>query len=217
MNARHVARELFVLALSQNKILDKSINKTNIKNFVEQSIRTLTSEVENLIEKSRVLLTEADNFIYEASLLDNKEKVSSLLENSFINLTKSLELISYFYDWPLKLSIKSRDDVQDFCVRLLRVFKANKKEIESIIENSLLEWTLETLYSIDKNILFLAVTEIAFLKNNPKIVIDEAVEIAKKYGSKESSSFVNGVLRRVIQTLGIEDGFENQVGDNELV
>jgi len=217
MNARHVARELFVLALSQNKILDKSINKTNIKNFVEQSIRTLTSEVENLIEKSRVLLTETDNFIYEASLLDNKEKVSSLLENSFINLTKSLELISYFYDWPLKLSIKSRDDVQDFCVRLLRVFKANKKEIESIIENSLLEWTLETLYSIDKNILFLAVTEIAFLKNNPKIVIDEAVEIAKKYGSKESSSFVNGVLRRVIQTLGIEDGFENQVGDNELV
>jgi N utilization substance protein B len=215
MNARHIAREFFVLALSQKKFLEKDINKANLKYFIEQSIRTLTSEIASLIEKSKSVLMAADNFMYEASLLDNREKVTLLLEKSFTNLTKSLEMINYFYDWPLQFSISLRDDVQDFCVRLLRVFKSNRKEIESIIEKSLSDWSLDTLYSIDRNILFLAVTEIAFIKNNPKIVIDESVEIAKKYGSNESSSFVNGVLRKVIRTLGMEYDLEKET--NELV
>ncbi|GIW21336.1 MAG: N utilization substance protein B [Candidatus Sericytochromatia bacterium] len=216
MNARHVARELFVLALSQRRILEKDLNKANLKDFLEQSIRTITNEISSLIEESKSYLLNADNFLYEAKLLDNKEKVFSLLEKSYNNLAKSLEMINYFYDWPLQFSISLRDDVQDFCVRLLRVFKKNKKEIESIIDNSLSDWSLETLYSIDRNILFLAVTEIAFLKNNPKIAIDEAVEIAKKYGSNESSSFVNGVLRRVIKKLGIDEELEKDTS-NELV
>lgn len=69
-----------------------------------------------------------------------------------------------------------------------------KAEIDEMITKAAPEWPIDKLNKIDLVILRLAVYELKFESTPPKVVIDEAVELAKEYGSEASSSFINGVL-----------------------
>ena len=68
-------------------------------------------------------------------------------------------------------------------------------EIEERISKNLKNWKLARLSKVDHTVLILAANEMLFYKQTPpKVVINEYIEIAKKYGTKESPSFINGVL-----------------------
>lgn len=74
----------------------------------------------------------------------------------------------------------------------------NYDEIEKIIEANLKNWKLARLSKVDHTILVLAVNDLCFSKSAPKkVVINEAIEISKKFGTEESASFINGVLDSV--------------------
>lgn len=71
----------------------------------------------------------------------------------------------------------------------------NLSQIDPIIEKSAPEWPLAQINKTDLAILRLAIYELLFEKDTPaKVIIDEAVEIAKHYGSENSGSFINGAL-----------------------
>ncbi|HLE48594.1 MAG TPA: transcription antitermination factor NusB [Patescibacteria group bacterium] len=72
--------------------------------------------------------------------------------------------------------------------------KTKLKVIDEIIKNSAPAWPVNNLNRIDLAILRLAIYELKYDKIPPKVVIDEAVELAKEYGSENSPSFINGVL-----------------------
>jgi transcription antitermination factor NusB len=74
---------------------------------------------------------------------------------------------------------------------------ANKKGIDSQIEKAAPTWPIEKLNKIDLAILRLAIYELNSKSTPPKVTIDEAVELAKEFGSESSSSFVNGVLATI--------------------
>ena len=69
-----------------------------------------------------------------------------------------------------------------------------KKKIDGKIAKAAPEWPIANLNKIDLAILRLAVYELDNTDAPPKVIIDEAVELAKEYGSESSSSFINGVL-----------------------
>ena len=69
-----------------------------------------------------------------------------------------------------------------------------EKKIDKLIAKAAPEWPIDKLNKIDLAILRLAVYELGYEKTPPKVIIDEAVELAKEYGSESSSSFINGVL-----------------------
>lgn len=71
---------------------------------------------------------------------------------------------------------------------------SKQKEIDKKIVAAAPEWPIQNLNKIDLAILRLAVYELENEETPPKVVIDEAVELAKEYGSESSSSFINGVL-----------------------
>jgi transcription antitermination protein NusB len=76
----------------------------------------------------------------------------------------------------------------------------NIKDIDEKIQSSAPEWTLDKVAKIDLSILRLAVYELTILKNEPpKVIIDEAVELAKSYGNDNSSKFINGVLGNILK------------------
>lgn len=80
-----------------------------------------------------------------------------------------------------------------------------KKSIDPIIVQTAPEWPLEKLNKTDLAILRLAVYELVVEKTQPvKVIIDEAVELAKELGSENSSSFVNGVLGTIVKERGLE-------------
>jgi len=78
--------------------------------------------------------------------------------------------------------------------------KECEAKIDSIILSKLKNWTIERIFKIDLAILRLAVYEIMYTSDIPKkVAVNEAVELAKKYGNDSSANFVNGVLREVIK------------------
>ncbi len=77
----------------------------------------------------------------------------------------------------------------------------NYQEIEDIISKNLKNWKLSRLSKVDHTNLLLAVNELCFTKYAPNtVVINEAIEISKKFGAAESSSFINGVLDSIAKS-----------------
>lgn len=82
--------------------------------------------------------------------------------------------------------------------------KQNEKEIENMIKSSLdSKWTIERISKIDLSILKLAVYEIKYKSVPFKVEINEAVELAKKYGEESASKFINGALGKIVKELNL--------------
>jgi len=77
--------------------------------------------------------------------------------------------------------------------------------IDELISRASLKWEIQRMAAVDRNVLRLAVSELTAGKGTPvRVVIDEAIEIAKKYGGEESGTFVNGILDRIRNDLEME-------------
>lgn len=82
-----------------------------------------------------------------------------------------------------------------------------KQEIDELLTRHAANWDLKRMTVIDRNILRMAVGELLFFKETPfKVVIDEAVEIAKIYGTDESGKFVNGVIDAIHKEMNLSKG-----------
>lgn len=88
----------------------------------------------------------------------------------------------------------------DYIKQIFNGIKENKEEILSLIEKNLKEkWSVDRISKIDFAILEVAIFELIFSKLPYKVVINEAVELAKKYGDDNSKSFVNGILASIVK------------------
>lgn len=88
---------------------------------------------------------------------------------------------------------------REFAVALVRGVLARRDEIDERLGGQADNWRLDRMAAVDRNILRLALYELLFEGDTPPaVVIDEAVEIAKRFGSERSSQFVNGVLDGVL-------------------
>ena len=103
------------------------------------------------------------------------------------------------FELPDFSCLKSQDD-KDFSNTLFDLYETNKNEVEQTINNLLIDYTPERIFKIDRAILCTAIIEMIYYKKTPiAVVINEAVELAKKYGTDKSYSFVNGLLKKVIE------------------
>ncbi|MBI3242621.1 MAG: transcription antitermination factor NusB [Chloroflexi bacterium] len=86
-------------------------------------------------------------------------------------------------------------DVEVFARQMIDGVLRNAAELDSLIHRHAPEWPLDQMAIIDRNILRMAIWEFAVSRTNPiKVAINEAVELAKDYGSDSASRFINGVL-----------------------
>lgn len=89
-------------------------------------------------------------------------------------------------------------EVRDFAVPLVEGVWENRQTIDDKISEYATNWQLNRMAVIDRNILRMGVYELKFASGiPPKVAINEAVELAKKYGDLESSKFVNGILDKI--------------------
>ena len=89
------------------------------------------------------------------------------------------------------------EDVQEFVSRLIHTTIECQKMIDEKLTKSCDHWELSRMAVVDRNILRMATCELLYLSTPASIAIDEAVEIAKKYGGENSPDFINGILDRV--------------------
>jgi N utilization substance protein B len=94
-------------------------------------------------------------------------------------------------------------EVLSYAEVLAEGIKNNQVEIDKVIQAASAHWTLTRMSTVDRNVLRIGVFEMKYAadKIKPSIAINEAVELAKKYGSTDSSSFVNGLLDAIAKGL----------------
>jgi N utilization substance protein B len=94
------------------------------------------------------------------------------------------------------------DETRAFASSLVRGATSRHAEVDGIIAQYTEHWDLERMAVVDRNILRLAVYELLDQGTAPaKVAINEAIEISKKFGTRESSRFINGILDRVHREL----------------
>ena len=105
---------------------------------------------------------------------------------------------SYWEDGELKDEEERNGEVITFANRLVLGVKDSLEAIDAKITEYATNWQLKRMAVIDRNILRLGVYELKYTNDiPPKVAINEAVELAKKYGDLESSKFVNGILDKI--------------------
>lgn len=109
-------------------------------------------------------------------------------------------------------NFRSTLSTRSFSRQLVLGVCENKEYMDKSISRSSKNWRLERMSCLDRNILRLGVFEIIFMKDiPPKVSIDEAVELAKKYGTEDSGAFINGILDDIYNNLKLEGAIEKKV------
>lgn len=100
---------------------------------------------------------------------------------------------------------KLEEPVVEFCSRLVSGTRENITRLDEIIARCAENWHIDRMAKIDRNILRMSAYELLFCRDIPvKVALNEAVELAKRYGGSESGKFVNGILDRINQEGKIE-------------
>jgi len=97
--------------------------------------------------------------------------------------------------------------VREFSVALVTGVMTHRDEIDTLVQEWSMNWSLERIGIIERNILRFAIYELLFLTDiPPNVTINEAVEVAKRYGTDEAPSFINGILDRIKQEIETRAG-----------
>ena len=89
------------------------------------------------------------------------------------------------------------NDQADFIRERLVGILQHREEIDGIIDRRAQGWGIDRLATVDRNILRLGIYELLYTDVPPEVAIDEAVELAKEYGTEKAPSFINAILDRV--------------------
>jgi transcription antitermination factor NusB len=95
---------------------------------------------------------------------------------------------------------KSKPQTRDFATKIFRGTVDHISEIDEMIQAQADNWRLSRMAVVDRNIIRMSIYELLHETGTPKlVVIDEAIEIAKKYGTEKSSQFINGILDGILK------------------
>lgn len=88
----------------------------------------------------------------------------------------------------------------EYILRMTSLFAKNKEATDSAIEEASNNWKLSRMAKVDLAVLRLAATELLYMEDIPdSVAINEAVDLAKKYGTEDSGKFVNGILGKIVK------------------
>lgn len=100
---------------------------------------------------------------------------------------------------------KARDDVKGFATRLFLGTIEHRDEIDDLISRQAERWKMSRMATVDRNIIRMSVYELLHEEGTPKlVVIDEAIEIGKRFGNEKSSQFINGILDGILKRYNME-------------
>ena len=101
------------------------------------------------------------------------------------------------------LFLRSRlqhDELVEFAKSLVAGVRRNREELDELLGKTAERWSLQRMAATDRNVLRLGAYEILYTKTPGRVAINEAVELAKRYGTAHSAQFVNGILDKFLKS-----------------
>ncbi len=89
-------------------------------------------------------------------------------------------------------------ELEEFCLSLILGVRRNQQELDSLLSKTADNWSLARMAATDRNVLRLGAYEILYTDTPDRAAINEAVELAKRFGSAQSAQFVNGILDKFL-------------------
>jgi N utilization substance protein B len=90
------------------------------------------------------------------------------------------------------------DEIVRFCEERVEGVLAHREELDAMIAAASENWRLDRMTGVDRNVLRIALFEVLYCPDVPKnVIINEAVEIGKRFGTEDSGAFINGILDRI--------------------
>ncbi len=124
-----------------------------------------------------------------------REVVLQVLYADDLNPGRNLAAADRF----LEERLNRRTPLVEFARQLLGGVRRNRSELDASLAQFAENWSLSRMAVTDRNILRLGAYEILYTETPDRVVINEAVELAKRYGTRQSSQFVNGILDRLLR------------------
>jgi len=132
---------------------------------------------------------------------EGRELALQILYALDMNPIKMQETLLLFRD-----NSRSAEHVRTFAEELATGVTANRDEIDKLIAGTSKNWAISRMAKVDLNILRLAVFELVFRADIPRnVTMNEAIEIAKKFGTEDSPAFINGILDEIAANIKSEE------------
>jgi N utilization substance protein B len=202
MQARRIARELALLSISQLPSNPEKLQAQQLQSLLLASVRTLTTEVQDALETASAELERgSDRLLSSETRAIDLRSARAMVKEAIDLAQHAINRLGTAMELPEFIQLANQHEVRDYAMDLLSRVHTNRDEIDRVLTENMVEWKLERLARIDRDILRMTVAEMLFLGTPDKVAINEAVELAKRYSGDDGHRFINGVLRRVSDAL----------------
>ena len=219
MQARRAARELALILFSQ---FEKEISKytqTDFEDIMVKSVRILSESASEELKLTVGSLIDIKSMLedyegmHESNLsrpigAKNKPVQIPMTDEMMLKVDTMLDVAEkavLALEIAEFAALENQSDVKNYTVNIAQNYRNNAQNVDAQIQKYSNGWDISRLVKMDKDILRIAITELLYIKETPiKVVVDEAVELAKKYSTEDSSSFINGIIAKVITENGLK-------------
>ncbi|AFY73259.1 NusB antitermination factor [Synechococcus sp. PCC 7502] len=198
MQARHIARELVLLSISQLPVKPENLITKTIDDMVIAAVRSLTEEVKELIMTASDELQRGQDMLFSSETRAADLATAQVMVKDAIALTQTaINRAGLALEFPELIQTARQQEVRAYVIQILQTIYEQRSHIDKLITGALVDWQLNRLSQVDQHILRIATAEIAYLQVPKAIAVNEAVELAKRYSSQDGYRFINGVLRNI--------------------
>ncbi|MEI6064784.1 MAG: transcription antitermination factor NusB [Pseudanabaena sp. ELA748] len=202
MQPRHIARELALFSINQLPSQAQKLESKTLDDILTAVVRSLQDETKGLLQTASAELQRSQERISASEtrtgdIRQDIREVEGMVQEA-IELTKNaINNIGAALEFPVTLVLSQRAEVRNYAIDILKMVNGKRSQIDEMISSALVNWQIDRLAQVDKDILRIATAEMMFMSVASKVAIDEAVELAKRYSSEDGYKFINGVLRRI--------------------
>lgn len=198
---RQIARELALLSLSQLPSNPKKLTEEQLPKLVLAAVRTLRSEVQDTLDNAAAELQRSnDRVLTSQTRASDLGTARTMLQEAISYTQTAINQLGAAIEFPELIQLASQDkEVARYAMDIVRTVNEHQTLIDEEISTALVDWQVNRLAQIDRDILRIAVAEMRFLRLEDRMAINEAVELAKRYSEADGHRFINGVLRRVTE------------------
>jgi N utilization substance protein B len=199
---RQIARELALLSLSQLPVSPKKLTEDQLPELVLGAIRALRAEIKDSLENASDELKHSNDRLLTSETRAADLKTSrTMLKEAIEHTQKAINKLAYTLDF-LELSQETNreyKEINEYAIKLIKKITLDRQAIDEKISTALVDWQVNRLAQIDRDILRIAVVDMEFFGIPPRVANNEAVELAKRYSGEDGHRFINGVLRKVTE------------------
>ena len=199
---RRIARELALLSLSQMSGNVERLGTQQLSSLITAAIRALSSEVQETLEVAAAEVQRSSERLLSSETRASDVQSAKAMINDAIELTQAaINRMGTALELPEFIQLSNQQEVRAYALEIITKVNAKRVEIDQLLDEAMVNWQLNRLPRIDRDILRVAVVEIMYIGVPDRVAVNEAIELAKRYSDEEGHRFIQGVMRRVTDQL----------------